>query len=199
MVDRIRQLLQARQLTSTQFADAIGVARPIVSHILSGRNKPSLEVVQKILLAFPDLSMAWLLNGHGPMLAMQATKSSQEPPKASTAALATPLPKRTPKAVVEPVLPADDERAPHVATPAAPEAASSVTAEPMPQPSTPAPQAENLNAAPSQATREAANNSQVVEQRATQLAVTQSKIIRRVLIFYTDGTFTDYTPATDAV
>ena len=69
MVARIRSLLETRQLTPTQFADVIGVARPIVSHILSGRNKPSLEVVQRILAALPDLSMPWLLNGHGPMLA----------------------------------------------------------------------------------------------------------------------------------
>ncbi|MDQ2793622.1 MAG: helix-turn-helix domain-containing protein, partial [Bacteroidota bacterium] len=68
MVERIRTLLESRQLTPTQFADLIGVARPIVSHILSGRNKPSLEVVQRILAAMPDLSMAWLLNGSEPML-----------------------------------------------------------------------------------------------------------------------------------
>jgi transcriptional regulator with XRE-family HTH domain len=69
MVERIRTLLESRQLTPTQFADIIGIARPIVSHILSGRNKPSLEVVQRILAAMPDLSMAWLLNGSEPMLA----------------------------------------------------------------------------------------------------------------------------------
>lgn len=68
MVERIRTLLESRQLTPTQFADVIGVARPIVSHILSGRNKPSLEVVQRILAALPDLAMPWLLNGTGPML-----------------------------------------------------------------------------------------------------------------------------------
>lgn len=68
MVERIRILLESRQLTPTQFADVIGVARPIVSHILSGRNKPSLEVVQRILAALPDLAMPWLLNGTGPML-----------------------------------------------------------------------------------------------------------------------------------
>ena len=69
MVERIRTLLESHQLTPTQFADLIGVARPIVSHILSGRNKPSLEVVQRILAAMPDLAMPWLLNGSGPMLA----------------------------------------------------------------------------------------------------------------------------------
>lgn len=80
MVERIRTLLESRQLTPTQFADVIGVARPIVSHILSGRNKPSLEVVQRILAAMPDLAMPWLLNGTGPMLAVvSATAVSSAP------------------------------------------------------------------------------------------------------------------------
>lgn len=69
MVNRIRELLDARQLSPTQFADLIGVGRPVVSHILSERNKPSLEVVQKILDAFPDVSLSWLMKGTGPMLA----------------------------------------------------------------------------------------------------------------------------------
>ena len=57
LVARIRELLEARQLSPTQFADVIGIGRPVVSHILSGRNKPSLEVVQKIITAFPDLAL----------------------------------------------------------------------------------------------------------------------------------------------
>ena len=91
MVERIRTLLESRQLTPTQFADAIGVARPIVSHILSGRNKPSLEVVQRILAALPDLSMAWLLNGNGPMLAanigLPAMPAPAPAPEAASPAL----------------------------------------------------------------------------------------------------------------
>ena len=93
MVARIRTLLETRQLTPTQFADVIGVARPIVSHILSGRNKPSLEVVQRILAAMPDLSMPWLLNGTGPM---QATAGGAPvvgaAPAAPLAAVALPAP-----------------------------------------------------------------------------------------------------------
>lgn len=77
MVERIRTLLETRQLTPTQFADIIGVARPIVSHILSGRNKPSLEVVQRILAAMPDLAMPWLLNGTAPMLMTEAAAPAQ--------------------------------------------------------------------------------------------------------------------------
>jgi transcriptional regulator with XRE-family HTH domain len=69
MVTRIRKLLEQKQLTPTQFADLIGVGRPVMSHILSERNKPSLEVVQRIISAFPELSLPWLLSGTGEMLA----------------------------------------------------------------------------------------------------------------------------------
>lgn len=90
MVERIRTLLESRQLTPTQFADVIGVARPIVSHILSGRNKPSLEVVQRILAAMPDLAMPWLLNGTGPMLAaVSATAVSSAPSGEGTVPVAS--------------------------------------------------------------------------------------------------------------
>lgn len=68
MVTRIRKLLEQKQLTPTQFADLIGVGRPVMSHILSERNKPSLEVVQRIISAFPELSLPWLLSGVGEML-----------------------------------------------------------------------------------------------------------------------------------
>lgn len=98
MVERIRTLLESRQLTPTQFADSIGIARPIVSHILSGRNKPSLEVVQRILAAMPDLSMPWLLNGTGPMLAgaPAAPATPVAPPAPATVApvMAVPAPTR---------------------------------------------------------------------------------------------------------
>ena len=97
MVERIRVLLESRQMTPTQFADAIGVARPIVSHILSGRNKPSLEVVQRILAAMPDLAMPWLLNGTGEMLVTPvsstgASRSNVAPAPVPTTSPAPPSP-----------------------------------------------------------------------------------------------------------
>ena len=93
MVARIRTLLETRQLTPTQFADVIGVARPIVSHILSGRNKPSLEVVQRILAAMPDLSMPWLMNGTGPMQAAAgAAPAVGAAPAAALADIVPPAP-----------------------------------------------------------------------------------------------------------
>ncbi len=102
MVNRIRELLEARQLSPTQFADLIGVGRPVMSHILSERNKPSLEVVQKILDAFPDVSLAWLMKGTGPMQAAAASPAAAAPTPAVAQApvAAVPVPP-TPAAVVE--------------------------------------------------------------------------------------------------
>lgn len=105
MVERIRTLLESRHLTPTQFADAIGVARPIVSHILSGRNKPSLEVVQRILAAMPDLAMPWLLNGTGPML---AATSAVAVPSVPSGAIVAPLTEASAPAPASG--PADDRR-----------------------------------------------------------------------------------------
>lgn len=63
--DRIRILMHFKQLTATQLAEIIHVQRSSVSHILSGRNKPSLDFVQKIVEQFPEVSYDWLINGKG--------------------------------------------------------------------------------------------------------------------------------------
>lgn len=89
MVDRIRALMTWYQLTPTQFADAIQVGRPIISHILNGRNKASLDVVQRIGAALPEVALPWLLSGAGPML---TTTAEQTPGLAGpTAAPIAPL------------------------------------------------------------------------------------------------------------
>lgn len=92
MVTRIRQLLEQKQLTPTQFADAIGVGRPVMSHILSERNKPSLEVVQRIIEAFPEVSMPWLLKGIGEMIENDANPRSTEQAPASPVQPEVPTP-----------------------------------------------------------------------------------------------------------
>jgi len=67
MKDRIIQFLQEKNLTSTKFADIIGVQRSSISHILSGRNKPSFDFIEKMLIAYPDLDAQWLITGKGEM------------------------------------------------------------------------------------------------------------------------------------
>lgn len=62
MNDKIKAIIEAKGLTPSRFADEIGVPRPIVSHILAGRNKPSLDMVQKIIRRFPELGTEWILD-----------------------------------------------------------------------------------------------------------------------------------------
>jgi len=67
MEDRLLKLLDTEQLSSSKFADVIGVQRSSVSHILSGRNKPSFDFLQKTLKAFPLLNADWLILAEGDM------------------------------------------------------------------------------------------------------------------------------------
>lgn len=67
MIERIKQIITAKQMTSSGFADIVGVPRSTISHVLSGRNNPSLELVQKIMDAFPDIRTQWLIRGEGNM------------------------------------------------------------------------------------------------------------------------------------
>ncbi len=63
MISRIQEIMQEKKLSPSQFAEEIGVQRSGISHILSGRNKPSLEFILKILNRFPEVNTAWLLFG----------------------------------------------------------------------------------------------------------------------------------------
>jgi transcriptional regulator with XRE-family HTH domain len=61
--ERVRMIINSQNLTASAFADKIGVQRSNVSHVLSGRNKPSFEFIEKLLNAFPNVSSDWLILG----------------------------------------------------------------------------------------------------------------------------------------
>jgi len=242
MVERIREILQANNLTPTQFADSIGVARPIISHILSGRNKPSLEVVQKITEAFPAISLSWLLKGVGTMAAA-ATASSATPTTTAEPASAA-----IADAVPAPTL--QDKQKPSKSPRSAPQGGRSASDTANASSVSPAglfdalnsPEASSASALRAESARQGANTS-VKQQRTApkrfligvtpeltaalpgglvdSVATTQEhldaseasaslpatpaplpmqafaelgKAIRRIVIFYQDGTFTDYQP-----
>lgn len=65
MVDRIKSIMGYYHLSPAQFADKIGFQRSALSHILSERNKPSLDFVLKVKNAFPNLNLDWLTMGNG--------------------------------------------------------------------------------------------------------------------------------------
>ena len=64
-VKRLESLLEYYNLNASSFADKIGVQRSSLSHLLSGRNKPSLDFILKILEVFPEVDLYWILNGKG--------------------------------------------------------------------------------------------------------------------------------------
>ncbi|MBP5614733.1 MAG: helix-turn-helix transcriptional regulator, partial [Bacteroidales bacterium] len=65
MKERLKLLLQQVGMSQAEFADYIGVGRPSITHIMSGRDKTSQTVVSKTLLKFPELNPMWLLKGEG--------------------------------------------------------------------------------------------------------------------------------------
>jgi len=62
---RLKKVIDYYGESASSFAEKIGVQRSSISHILSGRNKPSLEFVLKVLSSFPEVELYWLLNGKG--------------------------------------------------------------------------------------------------------------------------------------
>jgi transcriptional regulator with XRE-family HTH domain len=74
MTDRIQLILKSKNLSSSQFADEIQVQRSSISHILSGRNKPSLDFIMKILSTYPEVDADWLIFGKGQMVKQENTQ-----------------------------------------------------------------------------------------------------------------------------
>lgn len=67
MISRLQQLLQAEGINKSEFAETIGIAPATVTHLLSGRNNPSYEIICAISRQFPKISLDWLINGTGKM------------------------------------------------------------------------------------------------------------------------------------
>jgi transcriptional regulator with XRE-family HTH domain len=62
---RLQKVIDFYDETASSFAEKIGVQRSSISHILSGRNKPSLDFVMKVLHSYPEVELYWLMNGKG--------------------------------------------------------------------------------------------------------------------------------------
>ncbi len=78
---RLHKIMEYHELSAASFADRIDVGRSSISHLLSGRNKPSLDFVMKIVNAFPDVELYWLLNGKGSFPKKEEKAPSPVPPK----------------------------------------------------------------------------------------------------------------------
>ena len=67
MNTRLQQFLGAENISQSQFADSIGVARASVSHILAGRNRPGFDFIESMAKRYPTLNLEWLITGKGKM------------------------------------------------------------------------------------------------------------------------------------
>ena len=76
--DRFTKILEYSGFTASEFADEIDVQRSSISHIISGRNKPSLEFIVKIKNRFPEISWDWIILGQGEMLQNNTALSTSE-------------------------------------------------------------------------------------------------------------------------
>jgi transcriptional regulator with XRE-family HTH domain len=81
-IKRLEILLEYYSLSASAFADSIGVQRSALSHLMSGRNKPSLDLIMKIVEAHPEVDIYWLLNGKGNF--PKENNKEQNPPSSST-------------------------------------------------------------------------------------------------------------------
>lgn len=74
MKDRIAHIMRAQNLKASDFAELLGVQPSGVSHILSGRNQPSLDFIKKIKECFPEYNLDWIIFGKGPMTTSEPFK-----------------------------------------------------------------------------------------------------------------------------
>lgn len=154
---KIELLIQAKKLSASQFADTLGIPRSSISHILSGRNKPSLDVVQKILIAFPEIPAEELLDDKRDLsLTVSAPKVLSAPTSVTPSLFDTPIPvsSESPTRILpEQTIVQSNLRRP----------------------------------------RETGTKTQIPIAAQTS-TVHLAKKIERVIIFYTDGTFTESKP-----
>ena len=67
MKDRIAHIIRAKNLTAAEFAMQLGIQPSNISHLLAGRNNPSLDFVKKLKETFPEYSLEWIIFGKGPI------------------------------------------------------------------------------------------------------------------------------------
>jgi len=65
IASRLQVIFEREGISASIFADKIGVQRSAISHILSGRNKPGFDLLQKIIAKFPTINTEWLITGLG--------------------------------------------------------------------------------------------------------------------------------------
>ena len=107
MINRINLILRAKNITAKQFAEEIGIQPSGMSHILGGRNNPSLDFVTKVVRRYPEIDANWLLLGKGEMYTSGVGTSQPSEPTLFAPPEPTPSPVELPEPEKEVEMDAD--------------------------------------------------------------------------------------------
>ena len=91
MREKLLKLMASEQLTASRFAELLGIQPSGVTHLLGGRNKPSFDLVQKILRRFPHINPDWLLLDSEQMYRADAELTNDQPNQTSNEVAETPV------------------------------------------------------------------------------------------------------------
>ena len=192
MIDRINQVMREKGITSRQFAEEIGIQPSSLSHILTGRNRPSLDFVMKIMQRWPDIDINWLMFGKGDMIVDPSAPSAPVAVSAPTAepdlfTLFPPDDPEPPAAAPEPLIPASEPEPPLIPAP---------EPEPplVPTPEPPAPEPKPLP----EPTRPQPDENRLYDSAPTPAPVQPTpdgKRLVKVILLYSDHSCVEFTPA----
>ena len=185
MINRINLILQAKNITAKQFAEEIGIQPSGMSHILSGRNNPSLEFVNKVIRRYPEIDANWLLLGKGEMygsgeLRIKNEELRMKQPEAEPTlfSFAAPNPAPTPS-------PALEDNLMNLSSDPSPAPKPLVDQEPKSEPS---PQQES-----EYGTVVASEPEPTPQEKPAPIIVDGRRLVK-ILFFYDDHTFSEYRP-----
>lgn len=201
MVDRILLVLKIKNLTPSKFADEIGIQRSSMSHIMSGRNLPSLDLITKILNKYPDINSEWLLQGVGPMMKTIQIDLFEQPAEAKSAEKQAPVvPETTPvmEKKAEPTIELIAEKTPVISQPIA-KRAEVQQPEPKPaeakQPEIQQPVVKQPPVVPPEIKQaELKEEPKEVAREAKKTDVSPEPEIEKIVILYKNKTFKEYYP-----
>ncbi len=182
IADRIKELIEHLQLSNKSFAESIDIAPAIISHVLSGRNNPSLHLIQQITNVYTNVNLTYLLNGEGSLLMEESDKQefSSESSKSNVEQQSAALPpgaRYVSPPSGAPVLPKQEK---------APEETQMPKEMPKQQ-----------NTPPVGLKPEVADNERRDKQNSekfTNVYKASGKRIERIVVFYTDRSFREYLP-----
>jgi transcriptional regulator with XRE-family HTH domain len=168
--ERIELLISTKGMTNAVFAESIGVQPSNISHIISGRNKPSLDLVRKILDRFKEVRTEWLVDGIAPMTRDYSLFDEDVPPAQVSMAR---------KPVKEAQTSAPMQAAPEISQPAEPKNLTE--------------KREKVGNENDDAPKQPLEQEQKYHAEKSMMEIPGKKI-EKMVVFYNDKTFTVYSP-----